>query len=120
MAKQPESRLVSSIREMLDQDGWYTWKNHGGPYMAAGLPDIMGLKDGRFLAVEAKMPGRTATPTQTRTLARLAERGAIVVVAYSVADVADAIERARPATQTASPSAPLAFSGDRGGRSNGN
>ena len=110
MAKQRESVLVGSIRKSLEARGWLTWKNHGGPYMQSGLPDVMAVKAGRLLAVEVKVPGNKASAIQQRLLARLAAQGAVTVVAYSVDDVLNAIDRAEGTEDAGQPAAPLAAS----------
>jgi hypothetical protein len=117
MAKQAESRLVAAIRTALEADGWLSWKNHGGPYSLAGLPDVMAVRSGQLLAVEVKVPGNKPTAVQLRLLERLAAKGAIVVVAYSVPEVLSAIEEhrvaaARGAGLSAAPSPAAPGSGE--------
>ena len=94
MAKQTEARLVESIRKRLKADGWYTWKNHGGPMSQAGLPDIMAVRGGRLLVIEAKVGRNQPTRLQALTLESLATHGAITVVAHSWADVEAALSAA--------------------------
>lgn len=39
----------------LAPDGWFI-KVHGGVFQAAGIPDIIGVYKGRFVALEVKRP----------------------------------------------------------------
>jgi len=83
----------------------------------AGLPDVMAVRSGQLLAVEVKRPGKNASAIQRRLLERLAAKGAIVVVAYSVPEVLSAIEEhrvaaARGAGLSAAPSPAAPGSGE--------
>lgn len=55
----PESRLIDRMRKRADI--WYgdrlVWvKYHGGPYTAAGVPDLLLCLDGVYVAAEVKAP----------------------------------------------------------------
>lgn len=57
-----------------------------------GLSDIIGqLKNGAFLAVEVKQPGKKPTEDQQVFLDMVAKNGGCSVVAYSPDDVRDAL-----------------------------
>lgn len=86
MTKQPESRLSRQIMDALRAEGAFVWKNHGGPTMMAGLPDIAGCYKGRFFAIETKMPGNEPTPIQRLRHSEIREAGGIVKVVKSVAE----------------------------------
>lgn len=90
-----ESRLVAEIRAKLGKRGWYAWKNHGNQYAQAGLPDIMAVKDGQLLCIEAKVGNNKPTKIQQVTLDRLASHGALTTVAYSWSDVESALQIAQ-------------------------
>lgn len=62
----PESRLQRKIHEALeDEFGGLWFKVHGGPYQMAGISDIIGcLPNGRFVALEVKIPGAEDTLTK--------------------------------------------------------
>ena len=62
------------------------FKIHGGPTMMAGLPDLIGVWHGRFIAVEVKMPGNGPSKIQERVMDRIRQAGGRVVVAHSVAE----------------------------------
>ena len=64
MAKQPESRLQQSIQKSLRAEvgGWW-FKVWGGPFMPAGIPDLIGCVDGFFFAFEVKLPKKSSKPS---------------------------------------------------------
>lgn len=71
MASKPETLVVKRILDMLKTSfpGFY-FKTHGGPYQRVGLPDILGVHQGRFIGIEVKCPGKedTLTKNQQKTL----------------------------------------------------
>lgn len=87
-----ESKIVKKIREHLELRGWLVWKNHGSGYSAYGLPDLMGVKDGRLIAIEVKNQVRVVTPAQAAWMRRLKRKGAIAGVARSIDDVEKLLE----------------------------
>ena len=72
----------------------FFWKEHGGPYGASGVPDIICCYKGRFLGLEAKLPGSRLTPLQRRALEKINRAGGIARRVESVEDVKAVIERA--------------------------
>lgn len=66
------------------------WVNLGEP----GWPDVVGCLPpaGRLLAVECKAAGKRPSEAQTERLEELRRAGALVVVAYCVADVEKALK----------------------------
>lgn len=57
MAKQRESRRQRKIRQALEKEvGGYWWKQHGGPFTPAGLPDLIGCCESLFFGIEVKEP----------------------------------------------------------------
>lgn len=92
MTTQPEARVVKKIRTYLQADGWLTWKNHGSAYAPPGLPDVMGVRNGRLIAIECKTPRGTPTKSQESWIRRLRNQGAIAGIARSVADVKELID----------------------------
>ncbi len=81
-----ESTLVRNIlKEIRAQGGWW-FKTHGSPYQMAGLPDILGVHDGRFVAFEVKTPGKETqtSPRQEMTMHRIQEAGGVTAVVSSV------------------------------------
>ena len=84
---QPETRLVKRLREELHAAGWLTYKIHGSAYQEPGIPDLLCFRDGRALAIEAKLPGNKPTAVQARQHKRLMAAGVPVWVVYSVEDL---------------------------------
>ena len=86
MVTQPESRLQRKIRGALEaaypRSVWF--KYHGGPFTRAGVPDLLGVVEGRFIALEVKQPGESPSVIQRHMHARLRDASAIVAVVRSV------------------------------------
>ena len=84
----PESRLQSRIRRALHRQfpGCRFYKMHGNEFMESGIPDLIGVVEGHFFALEVKHPdtGHGVTPIQQAQLDRLEEAGATVAVVESV------------------------------------
>jgi hypothetical protein len=70
------------------QPGVWFFKVHGSAMQAAGIPDFVGCWRGRFFGLEVKVPGRTATKLQARTLELIASAGGIAGVVTSVDEAA--------------------------------
>lgn len=81
MAKKPESRLQRRIVKALKKAYPKSWwvKFHGGPFSAAGVPDLLGCVNGYFYALEVKNPGklRTVTAVQSATIKIIQNAGGI-------------------------------------------
>lgn len=98
MGSQPESRLSYAIQKALKSTyGRRLWcfKVHGGPLTPVGIPDILGVVDGLFFALETKMPRSDSKPTERQlyVMGRLRGAGAIVGVPRSVPDALDIVAR---------------------------
>lgn len=51
----------------LTKHNVFCFKVHGGPFMMAGLPDIIACVDGKFIGLETKMPDG-AGPSQIQVM----------------------------------------------------
>lgn len=92
MTTQRESRFKVKVLDWLKEQGWKAWKNHGNIYTDGGMPDVMAIKNGRFVAFELKMPGGTATALQSKWIRELqAQNAAVAMVVWSIEEVKDAI-----------------------------
>ena len=89
----PEGRITKKILDHLRSRGAWAIKNHGSPYVRAGLPDIFACYRGRMIAIEVKVPGGTPTPIQAQTLADLENHGALTGVVTSVEETEDLLSR---------------------------
>ena len=82
--EQSESAIVKKIREALQQNvGGFWFKVHGGPFQMAGLPDLLGCVQGRFIGVEVKRPSRMKdiSPIQERVIHKITLNGGLAIVA---------------------------------------
>ena len=91
-----EKDIVAAIRRYLGTlgDDVFFWKEHGGPYGVSGVPDIICCYKGRFLGLEAKLPGSRLTPLQRRALEKINRAGGIARRVECVVDVKAVIDRA--------------------------
>lgn len=82
---QPESKLSRDIQNALRARGAFCHKNHGGPTMMSGLPDIEGVYQGFYFAIETKMPeGKEPTEIQKLRHRQIREAGGAVAVCRTV------------------------------------
>lgn len=98
-----ETALVHAITRALRHAYPSIWvvKVHGGPYQAAGIPDLLCCIDGRLVALEAKHKkageseaharGRT-TPRQRRVLDDIRAAGGAAAVVLTVEEALLVIE----------------------------
>lgn len=83
-----ESNITKSILKYLrGLDGCFAWKEHGGMYGTAGIPDVICCYQGRFLAFEVKRPGNKPTAIQQVTIDKMRQAGGKVYIVNSVKDV---------------------------------
>lgn len=71
----------------------FAWKEHGGMYGTAGLPDIIACINGRFVAFEVKIPTGKLTKLQEITLQRINEAKGYAFKVTSVEEVREILER---------------------------
>ena len=91
-----EKDIVAAIRRYLGTlgDDVFFWKESGGPYGTSGVPDIICCYKGRFLGLEAKLPGGKLTALQKRALEKINRAGGIARRVESVDDVKAVIAQA--------------------------
>lgn len=91
-----ERDIVAAIKRYLATLGEdvFFWKEHGGPYGASGVPDIICCYRGRFLGLEAKLPGGRLTALQKQVLEKINRAGGIARRVESVDDVKAVIAQA--------------------------
>lgn len=97
MAKKPETRLQQRIQTALNREvgGWWT-KIHGGPFQAAGIPDLIGCVEGLFFALEVKLPrGGVVSEIQEVTMRKIRKKGkGIACVVTSPEEALDVVRSA--------------------------
>ena len=69
------------------------WKEHGGMYGTAGIPDIICCIGGKFFAFEVKNEKGTVTKLQEATIDKIKAAGGTAAVVRSVEDVKAAVVR---------------------------
>ena len=83
-----EATLIQSIRRYLGTlPECFFWKEHGGQYGTAGIPDIIVCFKGRFVGLEAKVGKNQPTKLQAATIDKIRQAGGVAAVVYSVEDV---------------------------------
>ena len=83
-----EADLITTIKKYLATlPETFAWKEHGGQYGTAGIPDIIVCHRGHFIALEAKVGKNTPTKLQTVTIEQIRKAGGTAAVVRSVADV---------------------------------
>jgi len=83
-----EKDITAAIMRVLKMvPRCFAWKEHGGMYGTAGIPDVICCLDGRFFAFEVKTPEGSVTKLQERTIHRIKVAGGYAYVVRSVDDV---------------------------------
>jgi len=89
-----EKDIVSAIMRYLKTVAvCFCWKQHGGQFGVAGLPDIICCIGGRFVAFEVKTESGKLTKLQEVTIAKINAAGGSAYVVRSVDEVKVIVER---------------------------
>jgi hypothetical protein len=87
VATTPEGKAKAAIKAFLKSlpDCWF-FMPVGGAFSVAGIPDIVAVIRGRFVAIECKAPGKESntTPHQDLALFGIHDAGGLAFVASSV------------------------------------
>lgn len=90
-----EADIVRSIQRYLKTvPRCFFWKEHGGMYGTAGIPDIIACINGRFFGFEVKTATGKTTGLQDAAIRMINEAGGTAVVVRSVAEVKTVLETA--------------------------
>ncbi len=90
-----EADIVRSIQRYLKTvPRCFFWKEHGGMYGTAGIPDIIACINGRFFGFEVKTATGKTTGLQDAAIRKINEAGGTAVVVRSVAEVKTVLETA--------------------------
>lgn len=78
---QGESKLSKKLKDDLHTlfPGSRWWKNAGGDFAENGMPDIMGVVNGRLIAIEVKRNTGWFKPLQIMFLKELERAGAVAI-----------------------------------------
>ena len=83
-----ESELIRKISEYLKSvPDLFFWKEHGGMYGTAGIPDLIVCYRGRFIGLECKVGKNETTVLQSLTIRRILRAGGYAMVVRSVEEV---------------------------------
>jgi Holliday junction resolvase len=77
MAQTPEGAVKAKVRKMLANHGIYYFMPPGMGLGRSGIPDIIGCKNGKFIAIECKAGNGKATALQMRELNAIAKAGGL-------------------------------------------
>jgi hypothetical protein len=92
----PETKLVNqifkTIREVCAEGQGYFIKIHGSAYQVSGIPDIVGVYRGRFIALEVKTDTGEVSRRQVLIMARIKKAGGIARVVTSAREVRTILE----------------------------
>lgn len=87
-----EKAIENKIKQYLKTvEDLYFFKEHGGLYGTAGVPDIICCYKGRFIALEVKAPDGKATALQDATIRRIIGAGGIARIVRSLEEVKEII-----------------------------
>lgn len=88
-----EKEIVAAIMKYLKTvPGCFAWKEHGGMYGTAGLPDIIACIGGRFFAFEVKTDKGKLTRLQEATIRKITDAGGRAFTVTSVEQVRNILQ----------------------------
>ena len=87
-----EKEITHQIRSLLKTYRIFHWKVWQGLGSTPGVPDIVGIYNGRFLAIEVKTERGKLSPHQEKFIAAINANGGLAFVARSVDDVIENLE----------------------------
>lgn len=88
-----ENDIVKSILKYLKTvPHCFAWKEHGGMYGTAGIPDIIACIDGGFYAFEVKTDTGKTTALQDATIRKIVSAGGTSMVVRSADEVRNIVE----------------------------
>lgn len=88
-----EKNIENKIKAYLKQKGAYYFKHHGNKYSQVGVPDIIVCYRGKFIGIEVKNESGKTTPLQDLNIKQINDNGGIGIVARSLDDVKEVIEK---------------------------
>ena len=80
------------LKYLKTQDKCYCFKEHGGSYGSAGIPDIICCYHGRFVAFEVKTEKGKTTKLQEVNIRNIREACGVALVVRSLDEVKDALK----------------------------
>ncbi len=89
MEKDIVNRIIKYLRTLPQT---FVWKEHGGMYGTAGIPDVICCHKGLFVAFEVKTETGKATLLQEITLRKITDAGGKAALVRSVDEVKTIME----------------------------
>ena len=91
-SKLSEKEITHQIRSLLKTYRIFHWKVFQTLGATPGVPDIIGVYQGRMLAIEVKTERGKLSPHQEKFIANINANGGLAFVARSIEDVLDNID----------------------------
>lgn len=88
-----ERTIVAGAMKAARGLGWLAYKMHGSQFGVAGLPDVLCIKAGTAVWLEAKRPGQRPTKIQDARMRELAEAGCKTAVICSAGEAKSFLEK---------------------------
>ena len=94
----PEGKVKREVVRQLKEMGAYYFSPMTGGYGRSGVPDIVGVYQGRFFGIECKAGSNRPTALQEKNLADIVAAGGIGVVVNedNMATIGDFLRLHRP------------------------
>jgi hypothetical protein len=90
-----ESRFKCQVVKLLRAELPGAWIYHPSDRWNSGIPDLLVLWCGRFMAIELKVGRNTATRLQLVTLQRIGAAGGLTAVCRTMEEVRQIVNRLR-------------------------
>lgn len=88
-----EKEITNKILKYLKTvPSCFAWKEHGGMYGTAGIPDIICCMNGRFIAFEVKTETGVLSKLQEITIAKIKDAKGKAYKVTSVSEVREILE----------------------------
>ena len=88
-----KSITAAVMRYLKTVPACFCWKQHGGQYGTAGLPDIICCVNGQFAAFEVKTPSGKLTKLQEITIQKINAANGNAYKVTSLQEVREIIQR---------------------------
>lgn len=86
----PERVVLQSVRRWLVHRGWDCTRNQAGMGTRPGLSDLIAVKDGRVVFIEAKSSIGRQSPAQVDFQRAIEAHGGLYVLARCIGDLEEA------------------------------
>jgi Holliday junction resolvase len=89
-----ETTIQKKMQELVEDRGGWVVKFHGSPFTKKGTPDLLICYRGRFIAIEAKVPGKedNTTKLQDYQIEQIREAGGFAFIMSSEDDLKELLD----------------------------